>query len=58
MKVTLSREEKRHRTGHRGNRRQRPEPACRRGRRSESDRILARAMRLEGVSRSAIVVPD
>lgn len=39
MKVTLSREEERHRTGHRGNVRQRPELAGRRGSRSGSDRI-------------------
>jgi hypothetical protein len=31
MKVTLSRKEERHRTGHRGNMRQRPEPADRKG---------------------------
>ena len=39
MKVTLSREEERHGTVHRGNRRQRPEPADRRGISSESDRF-------------------
>lgn len=35
-----------------------PKPADRRGPRSESDRILARAMRLEGESRSAAAVGD
>jgi hypothetical protein len=58
LQVTLSLEEERHCTVHGGNARQRPEPACRRGTRSESDRLLARAMRLAGVSRSAIAVGD
>jgi hypothetical protein len=58
IKVTLSGEEERHRTVHRGNRRQRPEPADRRGPRSGSDRLLARAMRLAGVSRSPVAGGD
>jgi len=56
--VTLSREEERHRTVHRGNRRQRPEPAGRRGISSGSDRLLARTMHLAGVSWSAIAGGD
>jgi hypothetical protein len=56
--VTLSLEEERHRTVHGGNGRQRLEPACWRGTRSESDRLLARALRLAGGSRSAIAVGD
>ena len=58
MKVILSREEERHRTVHRGNRRQRPKPADRRGPRSESDGSQARTMRLAGESRSAVAGGD
>jgi hypothetical protein len=39
LQVTLSLEEERHRTGHGGNGRQKPEPAGRRGPRSGSDRL-------------------
>lgn len=56
--MTLSREEERHRTIHRGNRRQRPEQACRRGSRSECDRMLARAVRLADESRWAYAGGD
>ncbi len=38
--------------------RQRPEPAGRRGTGSESDRLLARAVRLAGVSRSVLADGD
>ena len=58
LQVTLSREEERHRTGHGGNAQQMPEPADRRGTRSESDRILARAVYLAGVSRWATAGGD
>ena len=54
VKVTLSREEERHRPVHRRNRRQRPEPTDRREPRNMSDRLLARAVRLAGMSRSAV----
>ena len=53
MTLSQEEEEERHRTDHRGNMRQRPEPADRRGISSESDRTLARAVCLAEASRSA-----
>jgi hypothetical protein len=51
-------EEENHCAIHRGNRRRRPELAGWRGSRNGSDRILARAVRLTGVSRLATADGD
>ena len=56
MKLALSREEESHRTVHGGHVREGLLPACGRGTRGGSDRGAARAVRLEGASRSARAV--